>query len=52
MDKYTICLLGWFFGMVPGDVEKRTWTQEDIDKAQAYCEKKHADPIEYWKEEW
>jgi len=49
MDTYTICLLAWYFGMTPKDVTKRDWTQEDIDKAQAYCEKKHTDPIEYWR---
>ncbi len=52
MDRYTACLLGWFFGMEPKDVVKKDWTQEEIDKAQAYCERKHVDPIYYWKGEW
>ena len=52
MDKYTICLLAWFFGIEPKDVSKQVWAQEDIDKAQAYCEKKFADPIAYWEGAW
>jgi len=52
VDRYTACLLGWFFGMEPKDVVKKDWTQEEIDKAQAYCERKHVDPIYYWEGEW
>jgi len=52
MDFYTVCLLAWFYGMAPGDVEKRSWTQEEVDKAQAYCETKFADPIEYCRTWW
>lgn len=45
MDWYTICLLAWFFGMDTAEVQKMEWTQEEIDKAQAYCVEKKADPI-------
>ena len=48
MDRYTICLLAWFFGTDTDKVEQSEWTQEEIDKAQAYCEKMHADPIAYY----
>ena len=47
MDWYTICLLAWFFGLETDKVQTLEWTQEEIDKAQAYCEQKHADPIAY-----
>lgn len=50
MDNYTLCLLGWYFGIFPGDVESHGYTQEDIDKAQAHCTERHVDPEEYWME--
>lgn len=50
MDKYTVCLLGWYFGYEPKDVVKMDWwTPEDIEKAQHWCELRHIDPIEYWE---
>ena len=52
MDFYTICLLAWYFGMAPGKVESLTWTQDEIDRAQAYCEKKMMDPVDYCRTHW
>lgn len=50
MDEYTVCLLGWYYGEEPQDVLKHEsdYTQEQIDKAQAYCIERKADPISYW----
>ena len=49
MDWYTICLLAWFFGMETSEVQKLEWAKEEIDKEQAYCIAKHADPVEYFR---
>jgi len=49
MDNYTACLIGWFYGIEPTDAMKKSWTQEDIDRAQDYCELKRIDPVEYWR---
>ena len=49
LDWYQICLLAWYFGICPNEVIEQEWSQEDIDKAQAYFEKQHIDPIEYWE---
>ena len=43
LDFYTIRLLAWYFGLSFEEVKKEEWSQEEIDRAQKYCIKKHAD---------
>lgn len=46
-DFYTMALLMWYFGMDAQEVRESEWTQEEIDRAQAYCTQKRFDPIDW-----
>lgn len=48
LDNYTVCLLGWFYGLSIEQIRECTFTQKEIDEAQAYCEKRHIDPCEWY----
>lgn len=48
-DEYTICLLAWYYGISPMEVFRKKWIQGDVDKAQTYCQKKCADPVDFWR---
>lgn len=50
-DIYTITLLMWYFGMDAQEVRESEWTQEELDKAQECCKKRHFDPFD-WAQEW
>jgi len=51
MDNYTLCLMGWYFGIWPGEVAGHGWTPADVQAAQRMCEEHHIDPELYWSHE-